>query len=102
MDIWPDVSIYSEKGIQLYKKRAHWVGDSFIAYAICPLSGEFFIIVYFGRLYNKSLENLSAKTARVSAQTFLAASPPGIAVLTTSSTLSRRDAPEQGARPDTV
>ena len=35
-------------------------------------------------------------------KTFLAAAPPGIAVLTTSSTLCRRYAPEQGTRPDTV
>ena len=33
---------------------------------------------------------------------FLAATPPGIAVLTTSSTLPRRFAPEQGTGPDTV
>ena len=33
---------------------------------------------------------------------FLAAAPPGIVVLTTSSTLCRRYAPEQGTRPDTV
>jgi len=33
---------------------------------------------------------------------FLAASPPGIAVLTTSSPLPRRFAPEQGTGPDTV
>ena len=33
---------------------------------------------------------------------FPAAPPPGIAVLTASSTLPRRSAPEQGTRPDTA
>jgi len=33
---------------------------------------------------------------------FLVAAPPGIAVLTASSPLSRRYAPEHGAGPDTV
>jgi hypothetical protein len=35
-------------------------------------------------------------------QAFPAASPPGIAVLTASSTLPRRCAPEQGTGPDTA
>ena len=53
-------------------------------------------------LYMLTIPSSGHAKARRSRSTFQAAAPPGIAVLTTSSTLPRRYAPEQGTRPDTV
>jgi len=59
--------------------RLRWTGQSRAAFGRQDVTDSFSVIV-----------------AQPLSSTFQAAAPPGIAVLTTSSTLFRRSAPEQG------